>query len=779
MVVLVGAGEALERLNEPARAADRYLAAGRKAEEQGQLATALDLYLRIRRSLPVHVGARERLFALRKAAGAHKKESRYDAEREGWELAQILCYLDRKDDLATVFQGLLELTAGDPAKSEKLADLAIGMGNVGFAIDALLAGADELNKHREFHAAMRLVKRAQGLDPSRASLSARISAIGSSMQRLKARRRSLVRVAAMIAGSVLFSFGYARYSSAAMDEFGRFSVEDFLASGDFDGGREHFRAICRRYPLTVPFLLSMEKLRALDIAQRNATEVERYRAQVEEEQRESAIRQAESLKKAAVAARTGGDWSRAAELLRKARALCGEEDLLGLDESLKELDEYLADVRRLKSEAAFFRRAGRFDKAHARLKELVERFPSVRTSERIELPVLIESEPSRARITVNGKPVTGGDNGFTVHAETPFVVDLIYGEPAQVELSREGYATARVDVDPVARADVKVTLPLPVVAHVELPYPAFAGSVSDGSRVVVPMERGRIGLFDASTLAERWTRELPDLADVTGAPVLRGDEVVVPISTGQVLRLNAVSGITNGALNLSGVPRTDLVTSAGRMAVGVDRDAVCVIDAGATTSELVRLEHDRTAGPVGLDDGRFVVGCADGSVWIVGSDGATDLGVQATAGRAVTSLGASRGFVLVGDDGGRLHACSLSGQTTSTVDALVGGEVTSINADGRVAIVEGPGGIAAFQIDPLLAAATYVEGALKLASGGGSMIAATRSTGEIVVFERATLRRVSNYMAEGNIRLRGMVSGSRGYFALADGGLSLIFCQRR
>ena len=45
----------------------------------------------------------------------------------------------------------------------------------------------------------------------------------------------------------------------------------------------------------------------------------------------AAMRQAESLKKAALAARTGGDWTRAAELLRKARALTGDSDPLELD----------------------------------------------------------------------------------------------------------------------------------------------------------------------------------------------------------------------------------------------------------------------------------------------------------------------------------------------------------------------------------------------------------------------------------------------------------------
>lgn len=779
LVVLMGAGQAYEMLGEPAKACERFLSAGRKAEEQGDLSIALELYLRIRELLPSQIGARERLFALRRVAQSHLSRRQYDPVREGWELAQILGQLERKEELVLVLGGLLDLAGEDPAQIEKIADLAIGMGNVAFAIDALFAAADRRNRSRDFNGALRCLKRAQGLDPARVNITNRIHAIGGAMERFRARRRSALRGLAMIAGSTLLSLAYARYSTAAMEEFGRYSLEDFLAADQFEAGREHFRLICRRFPLTVPFLLSLEKLRALDVAESNAGEVRRYREQMRAEERQHNLRQAELLRASALAARHSGDWGKAAELLQKARQLTGAEDLLDLDGALKEIEQYLAEARRLKSEAYFYRRAGRFAEAHARLLQLVETYPNTGVAREVELPVMIESEPRRARIILNGQPVTIGGDGFMVHAETPFVLDLPYGRLARVELEADGFARAMADVDPTVSDTVRLVLPSNVTSETIMPHRVIAPMATDGLAIVVPMERGRVGLLDAMSMSSYWTRELPDLADVTNTPALLGDEVVVPVSLNRLLWLSRSSGATLRHVDLPGRPVTSPVRAGSRIAVGYDGDGVAIVDGSARVAT-VTLPSARRCGPVALQDGRFAVGCTDGRVWLLGQDGSlTALVSGERAAAEVTALATVDERLLSADANGVLRIFDpRSGAVIATIPTSLGMAVDRIDVQDGIAVVQGAAGMAAVRLVDH-AETGVVRGDLLLAAGGSTLIAAARHNGEILVLERAHLNAVAHYSAGAPIQQPGCVSGGRAFFVSADNKVVGIFCQRR
>lgn len=760
--VLAGAGQAHETLGDVSRAAVRYLGAGRRAEEAGDLDAALKLYRRIRSLLPTQVEARERLFALRKLATSYFDPGTYDPVKEGFELARILYELQRSEELTLVLSGLLDMAGDDSRPVEEISDLSAQLGQVGYAIDALIRAASLRGANRDFRGAFRCLKKAQSLDPSRGDLSDQLRKMGDSARHHRARRRSVVRGLGMAVGFLVLFVGYGRYSTAAMTTFSEFSLEDFLVERRFDEGREHYRSIQWSYPLTIPFLLSFEKLRELEVAERNSVEIERYRSQVEAEQSVGDLNQARIFKEAAVNARHTGNYAEALELLRRAEGLSGANDPFELEAAIESLEAYLGAARRLKSEAAFYRNAGRFEEAHQRLAELLEKYSSSPEALDVLMPVRITSQPERARILVEGEPVRVGGDRFHVDAETPFVLDLPHGSEVELTLGLDGYAplTRRV------RGEDQTSLELHLARR-----PDRITAVSDqvmfdltgqGDQVFACLGAGRIVALDATTLETNWVRELPDLAEATAAPAVANGLLLVPVSMRAIELLDLLDGSQRGTVSLPGRPASAPATDGDGFAVLLDGGGIAVGELPNGFVEHLQPESPVSVGPVALGGSRYAVGCEDGTLWIGSTDGSLEAvdGFDGSAG-SIHSVAAAGDRLVVAAAGGRLHLLRLPDceQVTTWGDES-GQPAALLTAVGQFLVAVQPDRMFVFDLEDLSVRAS-LDQTFSLAACSERQVAVMGEDDAVLLFSLPDLALRGRFARTGPDLPRGVIVADR------------------
>lgn len=771
-----GAGVACEALREPLRAAQHFMAAGRQAESSGDLESALRDYLRVRSGVPTLIEARERLFALRSAAGASPAAAGYDASAEGHELAELLFELGRHEELALVLSGLADLTRNDNAKMEAVAELAARLGAFALAIDTLVRVADNYSRSHDFAAVSRCLKRAQALDPKRADLAERLGLMERSLVVRRDRARSTMRAVAMIAGFAVLFVAYGKYSSAAMKAYAHWSIEDFVTTREFERGREFYGSICRHYPLTVPFLLALENLREIDVAERNFHEVERYRGELESERATSRMKQARSYADAALSARHGGDFGTAQRLLKRAVELAGDGDPLGFATGVAELDDYIGQAARLRNEATFFRNAGRFEDAHARLLEAIERYPHAPGMQDVTLPVLVDSEPTRARIRVDGVDPSLNSGSASLAAETPFVLDLPHGKPVTVELIADGFVPLRVEID--AKSKARVTRRLPRLADREavLPLAASFAAAADASLVVVPQEQGRLCALSPSTLETRWSVDLPDLAGATASPVVTPGGVWVPVTGSKLLRLDRVDGQLRQTLNLPARGASAPAVVGDVVALALDDGNVAVCQGSSVRP--VAVDSGVAFGPLSVAGDRFALVSNAGRVWVLSQGGGLTALPDATFGTGTVRAFAVDGSTLfVGTGDGALFVFDAKRlEKTATIPVFPGRAIAAIAPDGAFPVLESQGRLAS--VDLAAKTARVIELDVRLATGAGARVAAAAEDGLIHVLDRRSLETLGLFSGDAAIALRGTRAGSFAVFTATKGKVVGVLLDR-
>ena len=772
---LAGAGRCFETVDRPADAADRYLRAGRRAEQDGDVEAALKLYMRVRTLVPSRVEARERLFALRHLTTGQFDKSEYDARAEGFELAEILFELDRKEELAFVLAGLIDLAGRSPASVEGVADLAARLGQAGFAIDALTRASDLHTSAKRYRDATRVLKAAQAIDPNRRELTERLQGVSAHACVRRQRTRTALRVTLMAGGFALLFFGYGRYSKAAMDHYAEYSIEDFMVTGRFHEGKSFYEGVVHGYPLTIPFLLSFEKLRELEVAERNHAEVEQYRTSLASGDGEERLRQARGLKEAASNARHTGEYETARKLLGKARDLTGADDPLDLEPAIATLDEYLSAAMRLSSEATFYRNAGRFEEAHDRLSELTRSYPNAPDARSATLPVRVSSEPARARVFIDGAPVTIGTDRFKVDAETPFVIDLPPRGEIELRLELDGYEPATKTLRASDSAEVGLDLPKRPDLVTILPGDLKEPPVTDGDVVVCALKQGRIAALDASTLETLWIEELDDLREVCAPPAIFDGVAAVPIGPDQILLFDRAGRVTN-RMSVDGRPASRPALAGGRLAVRLAGGGLAIGRYGARLAA-VDVPTEVLCGPIPLSNGTFAVGGRDGNVWICRPDGSlSTVSHSAFVVGGVTALSFSDGRLAFGDGAGGVFVHDVArGEFLSQADALVdaigeisifGDTVIATSGDRAVAVEVGSGRV----LDSLTD-----DAGLRLAEGGTDRVALATGDGRIFVRTRLGLGAWDLFAAGSPVIGSGVVAGTQAFFAAAGGKVVSIF----
>ncbi len=763
-------GQCLESLGRISRAAQRYFDAAQIAERDEKFDSAIALYLRVRELLPTRIDARLRLFAMRERVQRCAPASVYDTEVEGKELTRVLHELGRRGDVQAVLAGLMEFAGDEPARLERVGDLAGMVGQRAVAVESLLRASDRRQKQGDLAGALHTLRRAQTLEPSREELTARVRSLQSVLFDRRDRRRSTMRALAMALGFCLLFVVYGQYSKAALDAYGQYSIEDFIAAKDFERGKDHYESIRGRYPLTIPFLLAGEKIRELEIHERHNAEIEDYRRQVQGEQAATNLKQAKSLRDAALEARHSGDYRKSLDLLRRAKTYCGGKDPLELVDAIKSLEDYLAQAARLRSEAQFFRNAGRFEEAHDRLVELLQKYKNAPDLDDILLPVKFETKPDGARIRIEGKALRSGEGATSVEAETPFVVDLPADRSVDVELVHDGFVPYTLRLDARDTGRLAVTLPQRPSLEAFLPRAVAQPFVSDGSDLYVALENGRISSLNAATLEVKWTRELPELAEIAAPLAIDEKSLFVPASPHQIVRLSRKDGSAFQRIDLPDRPASAPVLLEGRIAVRCVGGRLALGSVDSNVLEVVNLPSPAILGPLLLPGSRLAVVCEDGRVWVRSFDGTLSAlrGSELPIGR-VTAMAADDTTLWLGDDTGSLfvfdagdqaYRCSLRVFDGAPIDRISPDrELPAVGAGNRIAVVDCRSNRVSDAID---------DGAA-LAESSGKYLAAIAIDGTVRILERGHLKTIASFACGEKLLPVGALKGEQGWFAAAGG----------
>jgi outer membrane protein assembly factor BamB len=480
-------------------------------------------------------------------------------------------------------------------------------------------------------------------------------------------------------------------------------------------------------------------------------------------------------------ARHTGNFTEAVELLRKVRKLSGQGDPLEAAAAIADLEAYLATARRLKNEATFYRNAGRFEQAHALLAELMAGYANSPEAHGVGLPVLINSEPPKARILLGGKPVRIGTDNVHVKAETPFVLDLPPDVEVELTLELDGYVRKQLQVRGSKQQTIHARLSRSVDQATILPFELVQPLATDGSRIFAPLASGRVAALDAASLEVDWIRELPELADAVGPATAADGRLLVPVSLNKLVLLSPEDGLLLGELEVPGRPDSQAVSSGDRVAVRTMGGGVAVGPLSGPALALLALPSAVTSGPVALKDGRFAVGCQDGKVWICAGNGSlTSLFNPSQASGKATALLASGEMLLMGDEAGSVHVFEAGRpDRVETIAALPGRPITTIATAGRAIIAGNGSGFARIDLDRLEVTATVSDGNLTVLGSSESQIVSSREDGLILLHRAEGLEEIGRFDAEAGLHLSGLLLGERAVFPAGGGKVVAIFLPRR
>lgn len=526
-------------------AAARHLAQVADAlERAGQRRAAADVHLRIRDLVPTDVRCRERLVHHWLDDRRVFDGTRYAADAEALELAQLLRELGRDAPLRALLLELLAPFAKEPRLIGKLADLAGEIGDAKLVVQLLMAGGDALVAAGQPGLAARLYRRIRTVDPQHPGLPQKLRAVeGGGATRLL-RSGVLMRGAAMLVVAVFAASGLFAYNREAAAAWVALPLEELALAGDFAGARRELSDLRASFPTSLATLLAARSERELGerqtrIAADSAEQSELLRADSARRQRA-----AERAYLEATEALKLGEREAAAALFRRAADQATDPAFIAARspaEKAAELEVDLAAARAERDGYAAAHAAGDWDAMRRCALALLERGAVAKP---LLLPVRLTIEPADAVITLDPPPETP----LGQHA----VVLLPAGTRATLRVTATGrYPIAR-ELVPEADAAVAIRLVHAPDRVRELERAVRFAPLLAGERLFVVCADGRVAAFAEADLAPAWEVPLPEFDDAIGPPVLdprgvqvptrRGGRVWLDPATGQVVQLEAGEG---------------------------------------------------------------------------------------------------------------------------------------------------------------------------------------------------------------------------------------------
>ena len=273
-----------------------------------------------------------------------------------------------------------------------------------------------------------------------------------------------------------------------------------------------------------------------------------------------------------------------------------DRDIRGIEEvvrSLREVDTLMASERE--------------DAAFRLLRDLVREHRLVQFERRYKMPYRVTSEPSGARVLVNGKPV----------GETPCAVEFELASGIDVRVESPGFrpVQARLEItNPDLDGRLAVTLQKIGLWEQPLRGAPEARPVIHGDLVLVPTNEASLLALRADTGERAWEAETGLLDRLKVTPLAAAGHAIFVTAGGQLTRVRLSDGERVGELKLPGEVHQD-----GVMADGVAYFATRNRKLVAVRGDKIVYVRDLASVPVTslVSVGkRLVVGTTDGELLV-------------------------------------------------------------------------------------------------------------------------------------------------------------------
>ncbi len=706
--------EALESERELERASFHYRVFAEIQADAGTVKPAFETYRRIVELLPTDLAAADRMIEIFSINPDGLEEYAREVIERGKELAEIYVELRRSSRAIQVLHRVVSLGPDDPDLRSRLIDVYLATGMTGEAVAEYEALAETALAVRDFAGAEVIYRKMLSIDRTRDDVLARLNQlISRKTQRRRSVRNSLVACAAvaLIGVGAWYAMQFwisfraqterndASAQSLLSDTQTRHAVADqalgaansALASklGEVDqlieayenhaDGRaevkrlvndaiQAYMAIVEQHPGTPGAAQALETTESLNEGLAHLGKTEGDALLIMAKRAQTLYAEGEGLVNAA--APTRQQWEKFGAAVRLA-AHCTEwlaspegQDCQGYESSLREsiesFDSTSIQVRELVA-------SGDAKTAFDRAMDFMCSFPPPDLAAEFAVPIVIRSEPTGARIVVDGV-----DTGL--YADAPVFISLRAG--ARIDLELDGFERTGVTIEPNDEYDPKVLRDSVRRAHVVPMQKALAfRSAPLGARIeapallhdstaIVPTRATRTEIIDVSSGA--LTAPLPtrNPNGVVTAPILHGRIVALAAIDNLVYFYDLPDRRYLGKYEASGELRADPILDGGRLILADGDGHVTAVDM-ATRRELwrypargrPRLSRGFEASPT-LVNGELYAPTTDGSIHVIDSaNGQLLRELRVRSGDEPVSL---RSRVAI--DGDSLYAASRNGR---------------------------------------------------------------------------------------------------------------------
>lgn len=539
------AARSYEMLDEVASATWHYKSYVESKVESGDIDEAVQCMQHALSLVPTDLYAWERLLQ----ALMTQQTPSLDPHQVGKDLTELYLELDEVERARDVLEDLLKARPDDIELKKTLITVHTKAGDTKRVMELYESIADDLVKNKDPIGAVRYLQKILMIDRNRREISDRIKQLYVLDERHRSRRRSVALILASLLCFGTLGTVYYYYEKNVRTEFAKLDPEPFLGEKDFDGAIRMYETFLARYPLSfvdadveseiarIQGLASIEESKRKAIASEKAAAARKRRNEYVKIWREyeravddkidmaAALRQLEDVQRLAIAAAEPRDR----DFLNKNQ----------IEKTIRTTRDYLAKSASLLVDVNNAWEAGEFKLARERALSLHRDYPFTPETKNCDVPILVESLPSGARVVIAGEP---WNDAAGRPAKTPVYVRIPFQAKTEIRLDRDGFESTKLVLEGRSKSPATASLNV-------LPQRVYAVSSEAATGMAVGRTAGFVGLrgghihaVDPRNGRAVWKRRLEGLDEIRGIPFVRGGRVFVGTRLGRMVAFEAGKG---------------------------------------------------------------------------------------------------------------------------------------------------------------------------------------------------------------------------------------------
>ncbi len=417
-------------------AATEYAKAGQNYLDSGARQDGLTLYHKAIELAPKNFTIRHSLFGY--YCSAHNYEA---AAKEGLFVAKTYWRMNRLDEACSTLEQILEMTPENVEALQMLTSIHMDLEEPEKTLDCYETLADIFKRSEDKKKLVECYRKMLVLEPKRGDIRNKLNSLLSKQKKVK-RDTGHKLAYILVLLLVLIGAGAAYYTfrelgvRAKLDEFVH-EVDEVLAgidSTDTSTKTEQelgallnqLEAFKKSNSFSIKIMTDTELGKRMEKVRKRIDEITEKRTQMHQ----GRIDENERLYQNAQDADEKKDYIEAIKGYKMLnRELLGQGRARDVEKRLMELESYLEKAEALFNEAQRHKNAGEWLPMHEKLTMLHSKFKYSPKASKVELPLLVESEPAGAEVRIAGAVV----------GKTPYVHMRKPGFPLHVEVTKWGY----------------------------------------------------------------------------------------------------------------------------------------------------------------------------------------------------------------------------------------------------------------------------------------------------------------------------------------------------